>query len=308
MKWMVGLALFFTLIKGYGQGAMPDNLIRASARSPLVFTFQHAEELLTPRVINNAIEVKINPSLYQEYIVYAAIHFSDPSMNSIMNDLITLKLINSPGVGNKVHKELLPLSVTPVVVIQEFALGRTATPFSLFYELILNPVQQIIPAGNYNYTIQFILSPFLGGVPVMSRTLNVQGSIHIPPLYSFRIEKMNQQEIHFDNAMDFDKGKTYPAFYKATMISNIPCLVEVMTSGNRFSATEPGKEIPVNIISVRGNSGSSYVTINDNPQPLLFSNNKELVNVRYIDLRLEPGWNFPGGEYNILLNFIISAQ
>lgn len=140
---------------------------------------------------------------------------------------------------------------------------------------------------------------------------SAQGIIQIPSLQCLNIELLYNSDFSFSSSGDLDKGKLIARFLKATVISNKPWILNVMTSSAYFyssSQYNDGKEMPVSIMSIKAENSHQFHSLSNAPQPVLFSTNNNLVNTHYIDLKLNPGWSFPGGQYNTNVIFTLTAE
>jgi hypothetical protein len=62
------------------------------------------------------------------------------------------------------------------------------------------------------------------------------------------------------------------------------------------------------VISLKNSSENSWLPLRQQPQVMFMSDNRRLIQVQYFDIRINPGWNFSGGNYHTGIQFIISAQ
>ncbi len=118
------------------------------------------------------------------------------------------------------------------------------------------------------------------------------------------------QVIQFLNENDLNSGKTYPGFYKITVISEEPWEVSVMAKTPFFSSAsqDPSNNMPVSIMSVKESTTSNFISLSVTPQNLLTGSSTTGASNFYIDLRVDPSWNYKGGNYYQDLTFTLSSQ
>lgn len=146
------------------------------------------------------------------------------------------------------------------------------------------------------------------GRPIFS-SANATGSIYIPTLQSINIDIMQDQAVEFSRVEDYDNGKFLPGFIKATVISNVPYLVSIMTSGASFSSdARDARPMPVSVISLRDNISNQFVNLSATAKPLLINKSHQIQSVYLVDAYFDPGWDYSGGQYNTILSFTLTAQ
>jgi len=147
-----------------------------------------------------------------------------------------------------------------------------------------------------------------GGLFSLNQTAN--GSITLPPLQDLRVTTLNNTGILFEGAKDFSNGKHVNSQYQLKVLSNIPWYISVRASDPVLTALTPTtpRDIPVSIVRLKPSTGGSYINLSTAAQTLIVSENNNLENTYYIDMKFDPSWTLPGGSYNIPLEFTLSPQ
>ena len=141
-------------------------------------------------------------------------------------------------------------------------------------------------------------------------TQSAPGSINIPALQDLRVTVLDNAAVKFEGSKDFSGGKHVSSHYQLKVISNIPWYVSVRASDPFLTplTNTTANDVPVSIVRLKPNSTSKYINLSTAPQTVLVSDNMNLVNTYYIDLKFDPSWNLPGGSYNIPIEFTLSPQ
>jgi len=158
-----------------------------------------------------------------------------------------------------------------------------------------------------------VIAPFCslaqsGGLFSLNQTAN--GTITLPPLLDLRVTALNNTGIQFEGAKDFANGKHVSSQYQLKVLSNIPWYISVRASDPMLTPLTPTtpRDIPVTIVRLKPSSSNSYINLTTAPQTIVISENSNLENTYYIDMKFDPTWTLPGGSYNIPLEFTLSPQ
>ncbi len=144
-----------------------------------------------------------------------------------------------------------------------------------------------------------------------AQTATATGSIHMYSLQRFNLDILYNGRIEFLYPEEFDKGKEYLKFLKATVVSNVPWIVTVMATSPTFYASSqlsPGVAMPVKVLEFKTGSHYTWQPLTDKPELFLTSSNNNIYSEYFIDLRLNPGWNYPGGHYSTTVVFTLTPQ
>lgn len=144
-----------------------------------------------------------------------------------------------------------------------------------------------------------------------AETLSAQGSIQLPSLQSMRLDLLYSSEFSFTSPEELNQGKLLTKFLKATIISNIPWVVNVMAAGPYFHTTSPystEQQMPVSVLSFKSDINPAFQALSDKPQPILFSTSNNIMNEHFVDFKLNPGWQYPGGQYTTSIIFTLTSQ
>ena len=154
MKALLLLMLCVSL-QGYTQDAGAFNKISVAVVNPLNFSLSNAMELLNPKVINNALQlsVKINKETAN---VYAQINFSEVILNDM--NLFSLKLSNKTSPDAIVNSDAVVLSDVPMLLFTQPASLHGSRQHFFYYDLIMNPIRNMVPPGHYQFSINFTIT------------------------------------------------------------------------------------------------------------------------------------------------------
>lgn len=149
------LFIFSVALQACAQNSTPLNKISVSVINPLSFTFTNAMELLNPKIISNALQLSINVE-QQNLNVYAQTSFSENDLNGM--NLLSLKLATKTSTDAVVNTETLALSDVPALLLMQPACSEGSKQYLFYYDLVMNPVQKMMPPGNYNFSINFTIT------------------------------------------------------------------------------------------------------------------------------------------------------
>ena len=149
------LFIFSVSLHAYAQDSAPLNKINVGVISPLSFTFSNAMELLNPKIISNALQLSVNVE-QQNLNVYAQTSFSENELNSMK--LLSLKLAGKTSPDAGINTETVALSDIPALLFTQPRCLEGSKQYLFYYDLIMNPVQNMIPPGNYQFSINFTIT------------------------------------------------------------------------------------------------------------------------------------------------------
>ena len=164
---------------------------------------------------------------------------------------------------------------------------------------ILYTIFFLLPVISYGQTVQM---GNLLRAPSMQKTGNSTASLNVTiPMNQF---------MEFTVENDINAGKNYPGFYKVTVTSDVPWVVNIMAKTSFFTPSSPeaSNNMPASIMSLKENTGSNFITLSETPQNLLISNHSSFNSIFYLDLKIDPSWNYKGGNYYQQIIFTLSAQ
>jgi len=147
-----------------------------------------------------------------------------------------------------------------------------------------------------------------GGLFSLNQTAT--GTLNIPPLQDLKVTTLDNTSIKFEGEKDFKNGKHVSSHYQLKILSNIPWAVTVKASDPMLTplTSTTARDIPVSIVKLKPSTSGSYINLSTAPQTILVSDNNNLENTYYIDMKFDPSWHLPGGSYNIPLEFTLSPQ
>lgn len=145
------LLVLLAIIPTFCQAQISQDNVTISANAPLIFNYGSIDELQIPKVIQNAIEVKLTPKNYSRNVM-ASINYVGLSQNEIPIDWLSLRLTNKSSVNATIYKSQNALSASPVLLfIQPPSPSNQDLTFN--YDLILNPLHTFISTGNFTFNI-----------------------------------------------------------------------------------------------------------------------------------------------------------
>lgn len=145
------LLFLFATMPLFCQAQITQDNVRMSANAPLIFSYSSIDELQMPKVIQNAIEVKLTPKSYSRNIM-ASISYAGISQNEIPADWLSLRLTNKSSVNAIVYKSQNTLSSSPILLfVQPPSPSNQDLTFN--YDLILSTLHTFISTGNFTFNI-----------------------------------------------------------------------------------------------------------------------------------------------------------
>lgn len=157
MKLLICILLIIGSFRSYSQIADPDNL-NVFINKPLTVSFNSIDELYQPKVINNAIVLKLKVKEYNKSIS-AQVNFNNVNPGNVPPGWVTLKLTSQDSYDAIINKYETPLSSTPTLLfIQPGSVDKGAQFFTFYFDVILSPQYVFINPANYNYSITFTMA------------------------------------------------------------------------------------------------------------------------------------------------------
>jgi len=119
--------------------------------------------------------------------------------------------------------------------------------------------------------------------------------------------------ITFSTTSDYLNGITSLNYTSLAVKSNILWLVEVQANAANFTAMGGGasSSMPCTVLSYRVNGTSAFTTMSTGAQTLQLGDQGDASssgNTFGLDLKFNPGFSYPGGQYSISLLYTITNQ
>ena len=164
---------------------------------------------------------------------------------------------------------------------------------------ILNMLFFVLPffvCGQIVHPINRVRGNSFAGSPGSSASLNVV--------------TLGQQTVQFSNGNDYNNGKTYPGYYKVTVANDGPWMVSVRAVSPFFTpaSQNASANIPAEIVSLKASTSAEYIPLSVAQQNLIFGETGSQGSSFFIDLKVNPSWNYSGGHYNQQIIFTLSPQ
>ncbi|MGN6568422.1 MAG: hypothetical protein ACTHJ0_10740 [Flavipsychrobacter sp.] len=148
---MKKLFILFAIIPTFCLAQVTQDNVAVSTNTPLIFSYGSIDELQIPKIIQNAIELKLTPKNYSRNVM-ASISYVGVSQNEIPVDWLSLKLASKSSINATIYKVQNPLSSSPVLLfIQPPSPSNQDLTFN--YDLILSPLHTFINTGNFTFNI-----------------------------------------------------------------------------------------------------------------------------------------------------------
>ncbi|MBS1780831.1 MAG: hypothetical protein JST70_16000 [Bacteroidetes bacterium] len=130
-----------------------DNSFHITLNTPLITSYSNIDEVLAPRVLQNAIELTLTQKGYTRNIM-ASINYTGISQTDIAPNWISLKLrsVNSSNVI--IYQPQVNLSLSPIL-LSTLPASSGNENIILVYDLVINPSNIFLFTGNINYSIAF---------------------------------------------------------------------------------------------------------------------------------------------------------
>ncbi|MGN6568421.1 MAG: hypothetical protein ACTHJ0_10735 [Flavipsychrobacter sp.] len=161
---------------------------------------------------------------------------------------------------------------------------------------------------NFKGLITILLPLYtFGQTPGNFASSSISGTIEIPSLVDMSVSSPANDRIVMNTFEDFANGKTFPSFFKIRVKSNRPWNISVMSNSSHLSSALTGGRMPVELISLRPETSTDFVSISSRPKPFMHNANNNIENTYNVDLKIDPPLNYYGGEYDFNVIFIITA-
>lgn len=150
------LTILFTLFCFLTSYSQPNSeKISVKTISTIQFTYQDINELLQPKQINNAIELKVKVK-ENTLNVFAQVMSTNPDYYQFFNNKLALRLQNHNSYNASTTNEVL-LSNSPSLLFTQPSVPHTEH-FDFYYDLILYPSTTFANAGMYDFSITFTMT------------------------------------------------------------------------------------------------------------------------------------------------------
>ena len=136
---------------------------------------------------------------------------------------------------------------------------------------------------------------------------SVSGTVYIPALQSINVQTLFNGPVYFTSLNDYNNGKIIPNYCLIDVASNVPWMVSVLSNSPHL-ASDNNTNMPVSILKMKARNANNFMDINNTPQALLMNENNRIKNQYSIDLKIDPSWSFPGGNYTATLTFTLTQQ
>lgn len=143
---------------------------------------------------------------------------------------------------------------------------------------------------------------------------SVDGTILLSPIQSLRVERTNNFPIEFLNANDYNNasGKQYNNYLTLYVTSTVPWMITVRAVSESFvDKTTPSLSIPVSIMKLCARNNTTQfnpLTTSASVQTLLYATDNAIHSTHFVDINLNPGWKYSGGNYSTTLLFTLTSQ
>ncbi len=147
------LLLFSSSLTSYGPPG--SEKISVKTIQNIHFTYQNINELLQPKQINNALELKVKVK-QNTFNVFAHVVAVNPDYFQYFDSKLALRLQNHNSYNASANNEV-KLTESPMLLFTQPHVTNTEH-FSFFYDLILYPSTTFSNAGLYNFSIAFTMT------------------------------------------------------------------------------------------------------------------------------------------------------
>ena len=138
---------------------------------------------------------------------------------------------------------------------------------------------------------------------------HASGSISIPALLSMDVSIAAQQDIKFASWADFTSEKILYGFFTVDVKATMPWVISVMSSSPYFTSTEAGSgSMPVGLFRLKSTVANAFLPLSIVAQPVLINSGNEVDSRHSIDVKVDPPWNYRGGQYSLNVMFSITPR
>src|SRR5690606_30835331 len=100
-----------------------------------------------------------------------------------------------------------------------------------------------------------------------------------------------------------------PGFYLINVEANVPYEISARTSGYLSPASSLGSlRVPTTLFSLKDAMSPFYVPLSATPQAIIQNFGAQGLTLHSVDLKIEPPLNITGDQYQLMVDFIITAQ
>lgn len=158
MKNVISLCLSLLIITGQANSQLRQNEMLVVQNTPISFSYVTAEDLLLPKIISNAFDLKITGG--SDVIkVYASMIMQGAGKNADVANLLSLKLNYMSSSSVLMNISEVPLMSTPVLL---FTIPRGSAASLLqhqfIYDVKLAAPKTFVKPAEYNFSIIFTQS------------------------------------------------------------------------------------------------------------------------------------------------------
>lgn len=119
--------------------------------------------------------------------------------------------------------------------------------------------------------------------------------------------------VTFNSTSDYSNGITSLNYTNLAVKSNILWLLEIQANAANFTAMGGGasSSMPCSVLSYKVNGTATYTTLSTASQTLKLGNQGDATasgNSFGLDLKFNPGFSYPGGQYSIGLIYTLTNQ
>jgi hypothetical protein len=130
--------------------------INVQTNNPPIFTYTTVDELLQPKVVVNAFEIRFKPSPHENTRIFAQVDFAN-KRRSVPDGWLSLKLLNTTSATALTDNNAVALSQYPILLITQAPVPGNNT-YSFVYNVILNPLAKHVRPDNYNFNVKFTMT------------------------------------------------------------------------------------------------------------------------------------------------------
>lgn len=157
MKFYICILLIIRSFQSYSQIADPESL-NVFINKPLTVSYSSIDELCLPKVINNAIALKLKVKEYNKSIS-AQVNFNNINPADVPPGWVILKLTSQDSYNAIINKYETALSSTPTLLfIQPGSTDNEPQFFTFYFDIVLSPQYVFINPSSYNYSITFTMT------------------------------------------------------------------------------------------------------------------------------------------------------
>jgi|GEM_PF-2600113 len=155
MKWPVLLLILFVNRMACAQSTNADN-IRLTIRQPLTFAYNEYEQMLSPKTISNALELKLKVKDKPWKVSVTLQSGNSTDLYFLSNRLLLRPTYTSlpPVIG----MSEVPLSPTPSLLFSMAGSSSRTEHHTVLYDLVMMPATQFPSSSNIGFTILFTMA------------------------------------------------------------------------------------------------------------------------------------------------------